>query len=143
MKITMENLESAEEKFDPNTMIHFPNGLPGFEDCKRFKIVHSEKSPIIVWLQSLDDPNVEFSLADPELLKVTYDLTLTDEENNTLQLEAGDGLKTAVLLSQQDKNDITEQSGILANFKSPIVINLSKRIAIQKSFSSAELLISP
>jgi len=139
----MENLDSAEAKFDPNTMIHFPNGLPGFESCKKFKIVHSEKSPLIVWLQSIDDPTVEFSLADPELLKVTYDLTLTDEENNTLQLEAGDGLKTAVLLSQQEKNNLSEQGSILANFKSPIVINLSKRIAIQKSFNSAELLISP
>jgi len=139
----MENLDPAETKFDPNTMIHFPNGLPGFESCKRFKIVHSDKNPIIVWLQSIDDPTIEFSLADPDLLKVTYDLTLTDEENNTLQLEAGDGLKTAVLLSQQEQNDISDQSGILANFKSPIVINLSKRIAIQKSFNSAELLISP
>jgi|GEM_PF-5505274 len=112
------------------------------QERRIFIIVDSEKSPIIVRLQFLGDPTVEFSMADPDLLKVTYDLTLTDEENNTLQLEAGDGLKTTLLLSQQEKNDIAEQSGILANFKSPIIINLSKRIAIQKSINSAELPIT-
>ena len=137
----MTQVDTEQIKIDPNSTIDFPNGLPGFEDCKRFKLLHSEKSPIIYWLQSIENPGVEFSLADPDLLKVTYELTLTDEEKNTLQVDAGDGLKTAVLLSQDEKNNIDAQSNILANFKSPIVINMSKRIALQKTFNSAELLI--
>ena len=141
MKMTLDSFDTEQIKIDPNSTIDFPNGLPGFEDCKRFKLLHSEKSPIIYWLQSIENPGVEFSLADPDLLKVTYELTLTDEEKNTLQVDAGDGLKTAVLLSQDEKNNIDAQSNILANFKSPIVINMSKRIALQKTFNSAELLI--
>ena len=141
MEMTLANFDSAEVELDPNTIIEFPNGLPGFEDCKRFKLFHSEKNPVIFWLQSIDDPYVEFSLADPDFLKVTYDLTLTDEEKNTLKVDAGDGLKTAVLLLKDEKNSIDEQKSILGNFKSPIVINMSKRIALQKTFSSAELLI--
>ena len=81
---------------------------------------------------------MEFSLADPDLLKVTYELTLTDEEKNTLQVDAGDGLKTAVLLSQDEKNNIDAQSNILANFKSPIVINMSKRIALPEKHLTAQ-----
>jgi flagellar assembly factor FliW len=138
--MTLDNLDPTRVEIDPNTLIDFPNGLPGFEDCKRFKLLHSDKNPILFWLQSIDNPEVEFSLADPDLLKVTYELTLTDEEKSTLQVDAGDGLKTAVLLSQEEKHNIAAQS-ILANFKSPIVINMAKRIAIQKSFNSAELLI--
>ena len=141
MKLTLARFGSEEVVIDPNTLIAFPNGLPGFEDCKRFKLFHSGDSPIVFWLQSVDDLSVVFSLADPDLLKVSYELTLTDEEQSALRVEAGDELYIAVILSQQTENNVTAQSAILANLKSPIVINVSKQIALQKSLHNAELSI--
>jgi len=141
VKLTLARFGSEEVVIDPNTLIAFPNGLPGFEDCKRFKLFHSGDSPIVFWLQSVDDLSVVFSLADPDLLKVSYELTLTDEEQSALRVEAGDELYIAVILSQQTENNVTAQSAILANLKSPIVINVSKQIALQKSLHNAELSI--
>ena len=141
MKLTLARFGSEEVEVDPSTLIEFPVGLPGFESCKRFKLFHSGDSPIIFWLQSIDDPGVVFSLADPDLLKVFYELTLTDDEINSLRVDEGDELHVAVILSQQAESNITAQSAILANFRSPIVINVTKRIALQKSLHDAELSI--
>ncbi len=141
MKLTLARFGSEEVEIDPSTLIEFPVGLPGFENCKRFKLFHSGDSPIVFWLQSIDDPAVVFSLADPDLLKVFYELTLTDEEQNALRVEAGDELNIAVILSQQAENNLTAQSAILANLRSPLIINVTKRTALQKPLHSAELSI--
>lgn len=141
MKLTLARFGSEEVEIDPNTLIAFPNGLPGFEDCKRFKLFHSGDSPIVFWLQSVDDAAVVFSLADPDLLKVFYELTLTAEEQNALCVAEGDELKIAVILAQGSENNLTAQSAVLANLRSPLVINVTKRIALQKSLLNAELSI--
>jgi len=141
MGTTITRTNSEEIQIDSNNFIDFPNGLPGFEDCKHFKLFHSEKSPVIFWLKSIDNPGVEFSLADPDLLNISYDLALTDQEQNTLKVESGDEMHTAVILSQQAENPGSVSSDIQANLKSPIVINVSKRVAMQKSFQNAGLSI--
>lgn len=138
MKMTLPRFGSDEIEIDPNTLIEFPNGLPGFEDCKQFKLLHSGDSPVIFWLQSIDDPLVVFSLTDPESLLIRYDITLSDEELGTLRVDADDELQIAVLLARQEENNITEKSTILANYKSPIIINVSKRVALQKLLYNSE-----
>jgi len=92
-------------------------------------------------LKSVDNPAVELSMADTKSLKVTYELSLTDEEKSTLQVEDGDKLQTAIMVANEVKDNIAAAKGIFANFQSPIVINVSKRIALQKTFHNAELLI--
>lgn len=139
MELTLARFGSEEVEIDPNTLIAFPNGMPGFEDCKRFKLFHSGDSPTIFWLQSIDDLSVVFSLADPDLLKASYELTLTDEEQSALRVEAGDELNIAVILSQQEDNNLNAQNAILAHFRSPIVFNVTKQIGLQKLLSEAEL----
>ena len=141
MKLTLARFGSEEVEIDPDTLIAFPNGLPGFEDCKRFKLFHSGNSPVVFWLQSIDDAEVVFSLADPDLLNISYELTLTDEEQSTLNVAAGDELNIAVILSKQEGSNNAALSSVLANLRSPIVINVSKRLALQKPLHNAELVI--
>lgn len=136
VKLTLPRFGSEEVEIDPDTLIEFPDGLPGFEDCKRFKLFHSGENPVIFWLQSVDDAGVVFSLTDPGLLKIFYELTLTDEEEGTLCVTEGDELNIAVILSQGEKS---HTAAVQPNLRSPIVINISKRIALQKSLQDAEL----
>ena len=66
---------------DPDTVIHFPKGIPGFEDCKNYKLLHEDnKAPKVLWLQSLDDAAVSFTLIEAERLGLNYMLTLSDDE---------------------------------------------------------------
>ena len=38
MKIDIDRLGLKSVPVDPDTLFSFPQGLPGFEDCKRFKL---------------------------------------------------------------------------------------------------------
>ena len=51
-----------------------PNGLLGFPHAKRFVILEESKGaePIFRWLQSVDDPDVAFVVADPDLFVKNY-----------------------------------------------------------------------
>lgn len=53
-------LEVEEER-----TIHLPNGLIGFEQCRRFTVVTPDPENPIKWLQSLDDGAVAFPIIEP------------------------------------------------------------------------------
>ncbi len=142
MKFTLPRFGSVEVEIDPDTIIEFPVGIPGFENCHRFKLFHREgKNPAVFWLQSLDDPGVVFSLADPDSLKVSYELTLDADEQRTLRISPDDDLRIAIMLSRQTEEEGTAQSGIRANMQAPIAINVTKRVALQKPLQNAEISI--
>ena len=62
-------------------VIEFPAGLPGFEDCKQFALVHEDGSTSSLFLlQSLDNPAAVFSITGPDRLGVNYEFGLTDDE---------------------------------------------------------------
>lgn len=136
MKMTLPRFDSVEVEIDPNTLIEFPNGLPGFESCKQFKIFHSGDDPLIFWLQSIEDADVVFSVTDPDSLQIFYKMALTAEEQSTLQIDADDEIQIAVILSRQSESNITVRNPIQANVTTPIIINVSKRIALQKLHNS-------
>ena len=138
MKLSLPRFGVDEVEIDPKTLIEFPKGLPGFEDCKLFKLFHSGDSPVIFWLQSIDDCGVVFSVTSPENLRVSYETTLTDEDLSALQFNAGDELQIAVILAEQE-NYVTLQNEIVANYTSPIVINVTRQVAMQKILQSSEI----
>ena len=55
MKIDIERLGLKNVTIDPETLFSFPEGIAGFEDCKRFKVFHEEGKTTVFWLQSVDD----------------------------------------------------------------------------------------
>jgi flagellar assembly factor FliW len=46
------------------TVVTFPAGLPGFVSLRHFTLVETQRDEL-VWLQSVDDADVTFLLADP------------------------------------------------------------------------------
>lgn len=140
----------GEQSIDPNTIINFPNGIPGFEDQTRFKLFHQEgDSPLIFWLQSLDDENLTFSVAQPSIFNINYSFALNDAEEATLGIEdVADTLLLVIL--HKDASDqhsaikslkthalsllgaTTDQPAIKGVIRAPLVINSAKRIGLQK-----------
>ncbi|MCB6184174.1 flagellar assembly protein FliW [Leeia sp. TBRC 13508] len=121
---------------DPATTLTFPVGLPGFEDCTRFKLLHDEQkaNPLVRWLQSLDRPDVTFSVVDPAIFDVRYELTLTDEETNLLSYTEGDHVVVLMLLGRSE-----DASVIVPKAKFPILLNLDKQTGLQKQATTCEL----
>ena len=54
------------------SVLNFPDGIPGFESAKRFALVTVEELKPFVWLAALDEPAVWFLLVDPRLADPDY-----------------------------------------------------------------------
>ncbi|MDD2801207.1 MAG: flagellar assembly protein FliW [Methylobacter sp.] len=128
----------GEQVIDPNSIINFPNGIPGFEDQTRFKLFHQENNPIIFWLQSLDDELLTFSVAPPTLFNINYSLTLTDKEEQTLALDNAEDIIVLILLHKDEDSQSPQQPTIKGSIKAPLIINSAKRIGLQKVLSNIE-----
>lgn len=128
MKFTLTRFGSEEVDIDPKSIITFPEGISPFDDCKQYKLFHEEGRARVFWLQSLDEPDLLFSVTDPALLRMSYEVVLTDEEQALLNVEPGDELILAVILYRDENTE----SGINTVTSGPIVINVNKRIGMQK-----------
>jgi len=128
----------GKQSIDPNTIINFPNGIPGFKTETQFKLFHQEGKPVVFWLQSLKDEQLTFSVAPPSLFNIDYNFTLTDEDEQLLQLNQADEVIILILLHANDEQSGNNQLTIKGSIKAPLVINTAKRIGFQKVLQQME-----
>lgn len=139
MKFTLHRLHTQEVEVDPQSVITFPRGIPPFDDCQHYKLFHEEGKESVFWLQSLDDAEVLFSLTDPDLLKLSYEVSLSDDEQKLLDITPGDELLLSVIVYKDDDN---AAGSLNVNARAPIVINASKRLGLQKQLQDLEASVS-
>ena len=115
---------------NPETVITFPAGLGGFENAKRYMLVHEDiKSGLASFtLQSIDEPNLAFQIVDPTALGFNYELALSDAENAMLQTPEAEDVAVMLVMFKQDG----EAAGIQPNIRAPLLINTKARVGVQK-----------
>ena len=59
-------------EIDPAGIIHFPGGVPGFEDCRRFVLLQRPEEAPVAWLQGVDDPDLAFAVVEPRHFLAEY-----------------------------------------------------------------------
>ena len=116
---------------DPAKVIEFPNGLVGFEQSKRFMLVHEEDQAqsASYTLQSLDEPALAFQIVDPASLGFHYELNLSDAETALLQSPAPEDVQVMQVLFKQEDGG---QSQITPSLRAPLLINTKARVGLQK-----------
>ena len=133
MKINSTSFGTLE--IDPESILTFPNGMPGFEGSTRYKLFHQEENeeqPVVVhWLQSIDEPDVAFALVDPAVFGLNYEFALTDEEERLLQMESVEDI-AVLLIAYKPQPDADSKANINANINGPIVLNTRARLGMQK-----------
>ena len=128
------NTQFGKQEINPESIITLPQGMAGFADLTQYKLFHEEGKPTVFWLQSTADPEVRFSVTDPARLNVAYEVSLTDEEEALLQLDNPEDLALLVTLAKDD----AEGGNIHANLLGPILINMEKRLGLQKVLNDVE-----
>ncbi len=115
---------------NPETVITFPAGLVGFENSKRFMLVHEDvKGGLASFtLQSIDEPTLAFQIVDPTALGFNYELALSDAENAMLQTPEGEDVAVMLVMFKQEE----EKAGIQPNIRAPLLINTKARVGVQK-----------
>lgn len=111
---------------EPQNLITFPAGIPGFEDQKQFAIIPmDEKSPFF-YLQAINEPDLCLVLADPFTFFSNYQIKL---DNETIDLlEAVDepiiGIYSILTIPENFKETT-------ANLMAPIIINYKTKKGLQ------------
>lgn len=116
----------------PERVIEFPLPLSGFNGLQRFSLFHPEDSePKYFILQSLDQPDIAFTVADPALLGFNYEIALSDAESESIDLKDPAEAAVIVLLIKDGDN-------VRANLNAPLIINLRTRKGLQHTFAKLD-----
>ncbi len=107
-------------------IIQIPQGILGFPEIKKFCLVDPSDDTLILWLQSLENPDVAFPVLEPKIFRPDYAARLSAAELRELKLENVN--QSAVFSILTMPADITQMT---ANLKAPIVINLKEQVARQ------------
>lgn len=117
------NIEIGEDK-----IIHFENGVLGFEDYKEYTILYDnekEKS-FFSWLQSIEESSLAFPIVNPFNVVENYNPQINDD-----MLESIGGIQDediVVFLMATIPEDVKQAS---VNMKAPLIINASSRKGVQ------------
>jgi len=116
---------------DPSSTIEFPEGLPGFEACRRFVPLQHPGRAGLVFLQSLDQVDLCFLALPVAAVRPDYSLALSADDAAMLGFAEGfhpelgaDVLALAILC-------LAEGQAATANLLAPVVIDIRSRRAVQ------------
>jgi flagellar assembly factor FliW len=132
VKITTTRFGELEVK--RGDIIHFKEGLLGFENLKKFFIVDPGDQTLILWFQSIDDENTAFPIIEPSIFHPNYSAKLLPPELSSLELENLSDASVYTILTIPQK--VTEMS---ANLKAPIIINNKNKLARQIVLQDSKL----
>lgn len=111
---------------DEAAIIHFPEGILGFEHVKRYVLVSRNASETIRFLQAVDEPSLAFAVMDPYLFRPDYAPQLWDEDRRALEWDGQSTLTILTILTvPEDVENVT------ANLMAPVIINVEKRLGRQ------------
>lgn len=106
--------------------IQFPAGVLGFPELTQFCLVDPGDETLILWLQSLENPQVAFPILEPKIFKPDYVARLSALELRELKLENIN--QSAVFTILTIPEDVIQMT---ANTKAPLVVNLRDQVGRQ------------
>ena len=119
------DVEIADDK-----IITLEQGMIGFPDLNHFALIYDEEkgndTSTIMWLQSMDEPDIAFPVMMPHLVKEDYDPKVSEEVIAPLGELTPDN--TYLLVTVTVPKNIEDFS---VNLKAPIVINMDNRKGVQ------------
>lgn len=109
----------------PETVISFPAGLPGFVSLHKFALVETQRDDL-VWLQSVDNAELTFLLADPFAVVPGFEVDIPTADLASFGASARETALLVLAVVQLDGGQPAS-----ANLQSPIVIDRARRIGRQ------------
>ena len=112
--------------YNEEDVLHFEEGIPGFERLKSFILLSIDEYTPFKWLQSLDDTDIAFVIVDPKVVIKDYKVELDEETIKSLDIkDLNHVLVYAIVVIPEEIEKMT------ANLKAPIIINAENNKGIQ------------
>lgn len=128
----LETRQFGPLEIDAAQIITFPSGLLGFEELKRFVLLERPEIAPLEWLQSVEDPQIVFTVIDPAVIFGNYHPALKAEDWEAVQLPEGSAHRLRVLVTvPKDPAEMT------ANLLGPLVLGpaggLGRQVVLHES----------
>jgi len=112
----------------PDQILHFPDGILGFENEKEFALIEENEESPFKWLQSTKMPSLAFIVIQPALfLKEPYIPEVSASDLNHLAVDRIEECLTFVIVTIPENNP----EKMTANLQGPVLINAQKKTARQ------------
>ena len=110
----------GEIEIDEEKIVNFETGIIGFEELKKFTLIHEaeKESKSILWMQSIDNPEIALPVMNPLFVMPDYNPTVEDELLKCLGEIIDEQI--FVLVTVAVPSNIKNMS---VNLKGPIIIN--------------------
>jgi len=117
-------------------VILFPQGLMGFETCRHWVILPDANNPDVAWLQSISQGQVALPIMSPRKIVADYKVNISRRQLTPISVHAADRVFVMMVISKTGKT-------LTANLRSPLVINMTRRLACQVVTDDAQPLAMP
>lgn len=97
--------------------VTFPEGIPGFEACRRFVLLTSETFAPLQRIDAVEGPSASFLCIDPRLVVPDYECGLGAGDAKRLDVDDPSRLVWLALVT------VDVDGTVVANLRAPIVIN--------------------
>lgn len=129
-RLTDDSRTVVETRFgtfdiDAKDLVSFPEGLPGFEQCRRFVVLASEAIAPLQCLHAVDGQPASFLAIDPRLVLPRYRRQLAGHDTARLGAQPETPLLWLALVA------VDEHGHAYANLRAPVVINPERMVGFQ------------
>ena len=114
----------------------FPQGLIGFESSRHWIILPDPENTDVAWLQSVAQPQVAMPVVSPRKFAPDYKACVSQRQLATLKIRNQDRVFLFTVVSKTGKT-------LTINLRSPIIVNLTQRLASQVITSENQPLALP
>jgi flagellar assembly factor FliW len=131
--VQIETTRFGKVSVDKVDILHFPDGILGFENHKDYFLFDPGDDTLILWLQSATNPEIAFPVLEPKIFNRDYKFKLTPNELEQLSIEKlSEALVFSIITIPDDVRNMS------ANMKAPLVINAKNCMGRQAVLSQNE-----
>jgi len=130
----METARFGEIEIREQDIYTFPDGIPGFEQDKRFALMGLEGMDGFACLQCVDRGDLSFIIVNPFVFFPDYEFNLPDADARRLEAANPGDLSVWTIVTIKDRLE-----SATVNLVAPVVLNVRNRIGKQVILVDANL----
>ncbi len=130
-------MSDNKRKRKSRRVVLFPHGLIGFPGLNRFRVVEGGDENPFALLMSKDRKTVRFPMIDPMLIRPDYEIALSPEEIEELEIESRADVDVySIVVVPPNSGDAT------INLRAPLLISRTNNVGVQILLSNDTLPIA-
>ncbi len=118
----LKNTRFGDITYRQKDILEITGGLVGLPGLSQFLVLDFEVDTPFKWLQSVQESNIGFLIAEPRLFRPDYSVSLDEEDLAACEAESVDDLVIVAICTFREKLELST-----GNLRAPIVVNETTR----------------